>query len=164
MKLHANLNPSSVRGNCGGDLRLFFTNLSPHDWHVPPAVPAPGMWQGGGNGAFNSFTLTTHDKVELNLNLVGDQPGLLFVFGNITVTPAGGNPIGPLLDGLQAPPPFDPDHAHHELLKGRKQISVSGVQYDMGFVLNVPWDGSVAECAGTWWAMWSPVAPSGLHV
>jgi hypothetical protein len=117
------------------------------------------MWQGGGNGAFGTFTLPTGDKIQLNLILVGELPGLLHVFGNITVTPTGGNPIGPLLDGLQAPPPFDPHHAHHELLKGRKQISVSGVQYNLGFVLNVAWDGTMADCGGTWWTMWPPVAP-----
>src|SRR5258708_3197617 len=96
MKLHSDLSPSSVRGNCGGDLWVFFTSLSPHDWHVPPAATAPGMWQGGGNGAFDTFTLSTGDKIVLNLNLVSELPGLLHVFGNITVTPTGGSPIGPL--------------------------------------------------------------------
>jgi hypothetical protein len=78
------------------------------NFRLKSLIACPRHVAGGGNGAFNSFTLTTHDKVELNLNLVGDEPGLLFVFGNITVTPAGGNPIGPLLDGLQAPPPSIP--------------------------------------------------------
>jgi hypothetical protein len=162
MKLSSTLSPSSIAGSTGGDLRLFFTNASPRDWRA--GTPLPGLWLGGGNGAFDTFTLSTGDKITLNLNLIGDLPGELYVFGNITVTLPGGNPFGPLLDGVHAPPPFDPHHAHHELLKGRTQTSLSGVQYDLGFVLNVPWDGTVADCGGTWWADWTPAAPGGLRV
>jgi hypothetical protein len=168
MKLTSILSPTSVRGNCGGDLRLVFTSESPRDFVT---TPAPGLWQGSGNGAFDTYTLPTGDKIALNLNLsTTQQPGQLFVEGNISVTLAGGSPVGPQLDGISAPPPFIPGAAHKEWLKGRKVISVNGVTYDLGFALCVPWDGTLADCGGTWWAMWSPVAPvapappGGLHV
>lgn len=168
MKLTSSFSPNSVRGNCGGDLRLIFTSQSPRDW-MP--TPAPGVWQGSANGAFDTYTLPTGDKIALNLNLsTTQQPGQLFVEGNISVTLAGGSPVGPLLDGIVAPPPFIPGTAHNEFLTGRKQISVNGVAYDLGFALRVPWDGTLADCGGTWWAMWSPATPTapapphGLHI
>ena len=38
--------------------------------------------------------------------------------------------------------------------KGRSQGSTSGITWDVGFDLAVPWDGTSADCNGQWWAIW----------
>jgi hypothetical protein len=137
-------------GNYGGELRLFFTTLNPADW-VP--TPAPIVWKGGGKGATDTYKLPSGDEVALNLDICSELPGQLYVYGTIEITTAsGGFNIPPI--GQASPTLFAPGHPSLAILEGRMQGSQRGAHFDVGFELAVPWDGTSADCHGTWWAVW----------
>lgn len=72
MRLLYTLRYGSVAGNCGGDLRLFFTTQNAADWKPsPPAPPpAPGMWQG--TNVAETLTLPTGDAIGITLDLLNN--------------------------------------------------------------------------------------------
>lgn len=157
MKLLSTLRYGSTQGmapgtgNYGGDLRLFFTTLNPTDTKPGPGRPPSVMWQGAGNGAHDTYKLPNGDVIALNLNLVASIPNELYIFGNIQVTtgPIGyGPPVG------QGGPAFVPGQPALGILKGRDQGQVAGKHFDLGFEIAVPWDGTMADCHGQWWAVW----------
>ncbi len=137
------------RGNHGGELRLYFTTLNPADFKPDPP---PIAWQGNGKGAVDTYKLPGGEVIALNLNLVADIPGRLYVFGAIQVTTAGGVTYGPPVG--QSASLFLPSVAAVAILKGRSQGQSGGVHFDTGFDLGVPWDGTSADCTGAWWAEW----------
>jgi hypothetical protein len=152
MKLLSTIRPDSLvgSGNAGGALRLFFTTLNPDDFH---STPPPIMWQGGGKGAVDTYRLPSNDVIALNLNLVSDVPGRLYVFGSIQVTTSGGAGYGPAI-GQAASVLFSPEQPVIGLLRGHSSGTSGAVHFDVGFELAVPWDGTSADCHGAWWARW----------
>jgi len=152
MKLLSTIRPDSLigSGNTGGDLRLFFTTLNPDDFH---STPPPIAWQGSGKGAVDTYALPSNDVIALNLNLVSDIPGRLYVFGSIQITTSGGAGYGPAI-GQAASVLFNPGHPVIGLLRGHSTAIGGGVHFDVGFELTVPWDGTSANCHGAWWARW----------
>jgi hypothetical protein len=56
--------------------------------------------------------------------------------------------------GQAAPVQYAPNLPVVGFLKGRDQGSGSGITWDIGFELAVPWDGTSADCTGQWWAIW----------
>lgn len=154
MRLLYTLRYGSVAGNCGGDLRLFFTTQNAADWKPSPPVPppAPGMWQG--TNVAETLTLPTGDAIGITLDLLNNgQAGLLYLFGTITITPKGGAILGNMPIG-QATVNFMPGAPAVSVWKGRKQGTTNGITWDAGFDLAVPWDGMSADCNGQWWALW----------
>jgi hypothetical protein len=157
MKLLSTLRYGSLQdtvagtGNHGGDLRLFFSILNPAD--SQPASPPPSVWwQGQGHGAVDTYKLPGGSVIALNLNIVGDVPNRLYVFGSIQVTTANSVVYGPAIG--QSAGLFGPGQPAVGILQGRGQGQSAGVQFDVGFDLAVPWDGTSADCTGTWWAVW----------
>ncbi len=152
MKLLSTIRPDSLvgSGNTGGALRLFFTTLNPDDFH---STPPPIWWQGGGKGAVDTYRLPSNDVIALNLNLVSDVPGRLYVFGSIQVTTSGGAGYGPAI-GQSGSALFNPEQPVIGLLRGHSSATSGGVHFDVGFELTVPWDGTSANCHGAWWARW----------
>jgi hypothetical protein len=149
MRLLYTLRYGSAAGNCGGDLRLFFTTQNHSDWKT---TPAPGMWLLPPNHA-EKLTLASGDSINFSLYPVNNgTPALLYLYGAIGVTTSAsqtfGAPIG------QAAGPFAPNQPTVAILKGRDQNTVNGISYDIGFDLAVPWDGTSADCTGQWWALW----------
>lgn len=162
MRLLYTLRYGSSAGNCGGDLRLFFTTQNSSDWQPSPP---PGLWLLPTNQS-EILTLPTGDTLNFSLYPVNNgQPGLLYLFGAIIVTSSGhtfGSPIG------QAAGQFAPNQPAVAILKGRDKNVANGVSWDIGFDLAVPWDGTSADCTGQWWAIWqigpaAPSAPTNLH-
>ena len=152
MKLLSTIRPDSLvgSGNAGGSLRLFFTTLNPDDFH---STPSPIWWQGGGKGAVDTYRLPSNDVIALNLNLVSDVPGRLYVFGSIQVTTSAGAGYGPAI-GQSGSALFNPEQPVIGLLRGHSSVTSGGVHFDVGFELIVPWDGTSADCHGAWWARW----------
>lgn len=138
------------KGNYGGDLRLFFSHLNPADWK---ATPAPISWQTAGGSVADSYNLPSGDTIGLHLNLIADVPGRIYIFGPIQVTTAGGGSYGPPV-GQAASQLFVPGAPVIATLQGRSQGTQGAVQFDTGFELIVPWDGTSADCYGRWWAVW----------
>jgi hypothetical protein len=161
MRLLYTLRYGSYSGNCGGDLRLFFTTQNSADWQ-----PSPGIWLLPPNQA-ETLTLPSGDSLNFSLYPVNDtSPGLLYLYGAIIVTTAAGQIFGLTPIG-QSSVPFVPNQPVVAILKGRNQGDTGGISWDIGFVLAVPWDGSAADCTGQWWAIWqsssaSPSAPTNL--
>jgi hypothetical protein len=156
MKLISTISPISKSGRVCGDLHLFFSSLNHKDIKKSHDTPPELFWNVAGNGCTDAYVLASHDKVELALNLLGDQiPGQLYIMGAIIITPAGGTAIGPnQLGGIKAPPPFVAGAPHIELLQGSGIINNGGINAEIGFYLSVPWDGTNADCKGKWWAAW----------
>lgn len=158
MKLLYTLRYGASSGNCGGDLRLFFTTQNPADWQ---SSPVPGMWAQPQNVG-ETLTLPSGDSVTFALYPVTNGvPGQLYLYGQIAVSTAGGAgfPVGPIgeANGL-----FVPGQSRAAILTGRSQNVANGLSWDVGFDLAVPWDGTSADCTGQWWAIWQPAssAPS----
>jgi|HubBroStandDraft_4_1064222.scaffolds.fasta_scaffold431321_1 hypothetical protein len=167
MRLLYTLRYASYSGNCGGDLRLFFTTQNSADWQASPPAPPPGMWLLPPNVA-ETLTLPSGDSLNFSLYPVNNaSPGLLYLYGAIIVTTAAGQILGSTAIG-QSSGPFAPNQAVVAILKGRSQGNVGGISWDIGFDLAVPWDGTSADCCGHWWAIWdigttAPSAPTNLH-
>jgi len=163
MRLLYTLRYGSSAGNCGGDLRLFFTTQNSSDWQPSPP---PGMWLIPPNQG-EILTLPSGDSLNFSLYPVNNgQPGLLYLFGAIIVTTATGHTFGSPIG--QASVQFAPNQPVVSILKGRSQNSAGGMSWDIGFDLAVPWDGTSADCTGQWWAIWqhtllTPSAPTNLH-
>jgi hypothetical protein len=156
MRLLYTLRYGSYSGNCGGDLRLFFTTQNSADWQPSPP---PGMWLLPPNVA-ETLTLLSGDSLSFSLYPVNNaSPGLLYVYGAIVVTTAAGQILGPQAIG-QSSGPFAPNQAVVAILKGRNQGNTSGISWDIGFELAAPWDGTSADCSGQWWAIWQPSSPA----
>ncbi len=163
MRLLYTLRYGAASGNCGGDLRLFFTAMNSADWSP---TPAPGMWKPPQNQA-ETLTLPSGDTITISLYPVNNgMPALLYLYGAISVTSGGqtfGSPIG------QAAGNFAPGQPAVAVLKDRSQGQSGGLTFDIGFDLSVPWDGTSADCNGQWWAIWyptggaAPLPPGGLH-
>src|SRR5579875_3755812 len=152
MRLLYTLRYGASAGNCGGDLRLFFTTQNPLDWEPAPPGPAPGMWLG--NNLTEAVRLPSGDSLHFTLDLVNNgMPALLYLFGSITVTPASGQTFPPGTLG-QATANFSPGQPVMTVWKGRSQGTSNGVTWDIGFEMAVPWDGTSADCHGQWWAIW----------
>jgi hypothetical protein len=150
MRLLYTLRYGSAAGNCGGDLRLFFTTQNSSDWKP---TPAPGMWLLPAN-APDKLTLPSGDSINFALYPVNNgMPGELYLFGAITVATSGGQVLAPMPIG-QATVQIAPHTPVVTIWKGRSQGSASGVTWDVGFDLAVPWDGTSADCNGQWWAIW----------
>lgn len=133
-------------GNYGGDLRLFFTTLNPADIRLGIGNPPPMFWQG--HGAQDTYKLPNGDVITLNLNLVTSTPNELYIFGSITVSAVQfSSPIG---NGAA----FAPGHPVVTILTGRYHNLVGAKDLDVGFEMAVPWDGTMADCHGQWWAVW----------
>ncbi len=158
MRLLYTLRHGSVPGNCGGDLRLFFTTLNSADWQPsPPAPNPPGRW------LFPRYdqeilTLPSGDMVKFALAPIGDVLGLLYIFGTITVETKSGKVVNAVTIGNARLPPLLPGKPAHGPLDGELRSNNDGISWDVGFRLNVPWDGVSADCTGHWWARWHPVA------
>jgi hypothetical protein len=150
MKLLTTLKPSSAPGNLGGELRLFFTVLNPADFQP---TPPPIQWLGEGKGAMDTYQLTSGDSVLLNLNLSAPFPGILYIDGAIEVRTKA-NVIFNQEIGQAPGVSFTPGQAANTKFQGKQSGTVSGVQFDVGFELEVPWDGTSADCHGKWWAKW----------
>jgi hypothetical protein len=157
MKLISTLRYGSTQGmpagtgNYGGDLRLFFSTLNPADTKPGP-IPDSVNWQGGGNGAYDTYKLPNNDVIAFNLDLPSPLPNQLYVFGTITITTAGITfgvmPIG------QGGPSYAPGQQALGILSGRTQGPQGGKNFDVGFEIAVPWNGIMADCHGQWWAVW----------
>jgi hypothetical protein len=153
MKLLYTLRYGSSSGNCGGDLRLFFTTQNSSDWKPSPPAPAPGLWILPTN-ASETLTLPSGDVVNFSLYVVNSgTPGLLYLYGAITVTPVGGSTFGMPI-GQAASVHFAPNLPVVAVLQGRNKGTANGITWDIGFDLAVPWDGTSADCTGQWWAIW----------
>jgi hypothetical protein len=155
MKLLYTLRYGASSGNCGGDLRLFFTTQNPADWKPSPPAPPPGLWIPPQNTA-ETLTLPSGDVVEFSLMVLNNgTPGELYLYGPLYVTTKAGLRVGsPIPIGQAAPVQYAPNLPVVGFLKGRNQGSASGITWDIGFELAVPWDGTSADCAGQWWAIW----------
>lgn len=152
MRLLYSLRYGSDSGNCGGDLRLFFSTLNSADWQPSPPAPAPGMWLLP-NNVGETLTLPSGDSLNFSLYPVNNgMPGLLYLYGAIIVTTAAGQTFGSPVG--QASVQFAPNQPVVSILKGRDQNNASGISWDIGFDLAVPWDGTSADCTGQWWALW----------
>jgi hypothetical protein len=98
--------------------------------------------------------LPSGDVLNLHLDIATGIPSQLYIFGTIQVTTAagiaygGGQPIG------QAAALFASGNPSVAILKGRSTGQAGGLSFDVGFELAVPWDGTSADCHGTWWALW----------
>jgi len=130
---------------------LFFSRLNPADW---TAAAPPILWQGHGKGALDTYKLPNGDMMTLNLNIVTILPSQLYVFRSIHVQMSNGVGLPQLSIG-QDEKPFAPGKPIVAILKGRSQGQSSGLHFDVGFELAVPWDGTSADCGGTWWAVWN---------
>jgi len=150
MKLLYTLRYGAVAGSCGGDLRLFFTTQNPTDFQP---TPAPGMWILPANTP-EKLTLPSGDSIQFALYPVNNgTPGMLYLFGAITVTTSGGQVLSPLPLG-QATVQIAPNKPVITVWKGRAQGSTGGILWEVGFDMAVPWDGITADCNGQWWALW----------
>lgn len=164
MRLLYTLRYKPYSGNCGGDLRLFFTTRNSADWQPSPP---PGLWLNPQNVG-ERLTLPSGDTIEFSLYPVTNGiPGQLFLFGAISAKTASGQTVAPSPIG-QAGPPFVPNKPVIAILLGRDQQTQQGISWDVGFELAVPWDGTSADCTGQWWAIWypsssAPSAPTGLQ-
>jgi hypothetical protein len=148
MKLFFNLRHGATSGNCGGDLRLFFTTQNSSDWKP---TPAPGMWLPVDNTP-QTLTLPTGDSIVFALYPVVGLPGQLYLFGAITVH-TGGQTLNPGPIG-QSTVPIVPNQQALTFWKGHGQGNANGIVWDVGFDMTVPWDGTSADCHGQWWALW----------
>lgn len=150
MRLLYTLRYGSVSGNCGGDLRLFFTTQNSSDWK--PAPP-PGLWILPVN-APDTLTLASGDVLTFALYPVNNgMPGQLFLEGAISVKTKAGVVLGNVPVG-QATVAIAPGAPEVTIWKGRTQGTSGGVTWDIGFDMAVPWDGTSADCNGQWWALW----------
>jgi len=150
MRLLYTLRYGSVAGNCGGDLRLFFTTQNAADWK---ATPPPGLWIVPSNTP-ETLTLASGDMLTFALYPVNNGlPGQLYLYGQISVKTAGGQVLGNLPIG-QATVGIAPGKPEVTIWKGRSQGTTSGLGWDIGFEMAVPWDGTTADCNGQWWAVW----------
>src|SRR5579884_2480620 len=150
MKLLYTVRYGAAPGNCGGDLRLFFTALNPGDWTAPPAAPPPGMWQVA-PGVPEVVKLPSGDTIGFSLYVVtAGIPGRLFLQGAISVTTSTGvtfnQPIGQAPNTL-----FVPQQPALAIMQGRHVGPSGPLHFDVGFDLAVPWDGVSADCSGNWW-------------
>lgn len=136
-------------GNYGGDLRLFFTTVNPADTKPGPGTPPSVLWQGTGHGAVDTYKLPNGDVLALNLNLVGGIPNQLYIYGTIEVT-TGGNSFAPPLGQAGS---FAPGQSVLQIQKARYLGLLGGKPLDVGFEIAMPWDGTMADCHGQWWAV-----------
>jgi hypothetical protein len=151
MRLLYTLRYGAVAGNCGGDLRLFFTTQNSSDWK--PGPPPPGMWILPANTP-DTLTLASGDVITFALYPVNNGlPAELFLFGAISVKTKGGQVLGNVPIG-QATVLMAPGKPEVTIWKGRTQGTAGGVTWDIGFEMAVPWDGTSADCNGQWWAVW----------
>jgi len=156
MKLFSTLNEIAVdararTGRVGGDLRLFFTVLNQADI----LVPTRNLFEWNGDGPVNdTYTLMTGEIISLNL-LVDTEgiAGTLFIFGtiNVTIPDSAGFRIHPMGESTI---PFLPGNANHSTQMSTSTADAAGKRLDTGFELEVPWDGTSADCHGKWWAKW----------
>jgi len=150
MRLLYTLRYGSAAGNCGGDLRLFFTTQNPADWK---ATPAPGLWILPSN-APETLTLASGDSVTFALYPANNGlPVQLYLYGAISVKTAAGQVLGNTPMG-QATVAMAPGTPEVTVWKGRNQGTTNGVSWDIGFEMAVPWDGTTADGSGQWWAVW----------
>ncbi len=153
MRLLYTLRYGSDSGNCGGDLRLFITTQNSADWQPSPPAPAPGMWLLPINKG-ETLMLPSGDSINYSLYPVNNGlPGMLYLFGAISVTTAmnqnlGNSPLG------QSTVLIQPNQPAVTIWQGRNRNSANGISWDIGFDLAVPWDGTSADCTGQWWAIW----------
>ena len=163
MRLLYTFRYASYSGNCGGDLRLFFSTQNSADWRPSPPAPAPGQWIHPQNVG-EKTTLASGDSLDFSLYPVtdGGMPGLLYLYGAIIVTTATGRTFGGPI-GNAASVLFEPNKPVVAVLEGRDQNQDYGIQWDIGFELNVPWNGTSADCTGNWWAIWHSVPVKALH-
>ncbi len=156
MRLLYTLRYGSCAGNCGGDLRLFFTTQNSADWKPAPPAPPPGIWIPPQNVG-EKLTLASGDSLNFSLYPVTNgMPGLLYLYGAIIVTRAAGETFGGPMGNSSGL--FAPGQSNLAILKGRDQgHHARGTSWDIGFDLAVPWDGTSADCTGQWWAIWHPV-------
>ncbi len=149
MKLSSDLCPTSAPGSFGGNLHLNFSTLNPRDWR-----PSPPQWiTSAKTSAFEAYALPTGDQVVVNLNLISPPNGQLGIQGAIAVHTAGNLSTGPQLGGVQAKG-FLPNQPNPITFTGTANVDVNGTKFHLGFTLKVPWDGTAADCTGTWWAVW----------
>lgn len=148
MRLFFNLRHGASSGNCGGDLRLFFSSQNSADWK---AAPAPGMWLVPTNMP-DTLTLPDGDAIAFSLYPVAGAPGQLYLFGAITIQ-AGGQTVNPGTIGEDTVPIL-PNQQALTFWKGHSQGNANGYLWDVGFEMTVPWDGTSADCFGQWWAVW----------
>ena len=124
MRLLYTLRYASYSGNCGGDLRLFFTTQNSADWQPSPPAPPPGMWLHPQNVG-ETLTLPSGDSLNFSLYPVTNgMPGQLYLYGAIMVTTAAGQTFGGPIG--QSSGLFIPNQAVIAILKGRDQNNANG--------------------------------------
>lgn len=155
MRLLYTLRYGAASGNCGGDLRLFFTTQNSSDWQ---SAPAPGMWIHPQN-APDILTLPSGDSLTFALYPITNAPEELYLYGQIGVETAAGAgfPEGPIGQSVGL---FQPGQPRVAIMSGRDKNSANGISWDIGFDLAVPWDGTCADCTGQWWAIWQSTTPA----
>jgi hypothetical protein len=155
MKLLYSVRSGSSTGNCGGDLRLFFTTQNPADWQPHPPAPAPGLWIPPQNVA-ETLTLPSGDVVDFNLMVLNNGiPGQLYIYGPLYATTKAGVAVGTSIPiGQAAAVQYAPTLPVVGFLNGRSKGTANGITWDIGFEMAVPWDGTSADCHGQWWVIW----------
>lgn len=158
MRLLFTLRHGSVPGNCGGDLRLFFTTLNTADWAPAPPGSGPilGRWLPSDNKN-ELLRFPSGDTVDFNLAPLTLGEGSLWIGGAIIVNTTSGKVFGAIPMGQAPPKLFLPGQQYFVVLQDRLKTVNDGVAWDLGFALVVPWDGESAYCTGHWWARWHPV-------
>lgn len=143
------LSSASQPGECFGDLRLFFTLLNPADY--TPTAP-PGMWTAG--GIAETLNLPNGDVLNLTFRTANNGlPSIIYPVYVVNFVPHGGSPIqaGPLGQSTAA---FVQNQPVATKWSGETSGSTAGYAWTAGFIVDIPWDGTSADCAGMWWFKW----------
>ena len=154
---YATMDPGSTAGDLHGTLILSFSNQNPSDWNPHSGIYAPGSWTSMGLDQTLTDPLSS-DAVTLGLLAIPDvPPGELYVYGGMSLSVPGfysadvagiGGPGGDFLPGQ----PLDTQSGGQgsgEILSTDHQELLD---YTLGFSLDMPWNGTSADCTGTWWA------------
>ena len=157
------LDPASVVGNYQGKLNLSFNQS---DWSPWAGVPL-GWWSFAGSAASEAYAVSggSNKIITVSLAVISESPGELYVYGGIILShgmqeilAVGGGPGGTFIPGKQSVP-TSPWSAMNE--KGYQPWLQNGdtglISYDIGFYMDMPWDGVSAAWNGNWWVDWAPV-------
>jgi hypothetical protein len=157
------LDPASAVGNYHGKLNLSFDH---NDWSPWAEVPL-GWWSFAGSAANEGYAVSggSNEFVTVSLAVISEAPGELYVYGGIilsqgmqSILVVGGGPGGTFRPGK----PLVPNSTWSEMNeKGYQPWLHNGdiglISYDIGFYMDMPWDGAFAAWEGNWWVNWARV-------